>query len=149
MPIEALRNIFIGGNLVMVRDTETEERFEVYLNRVPGRDDTESILCRVEPLGVGQVWGRVDPTLSTMAQVWRCWATQVRTPRWDAMRNPCVEAIGNITMMDHSGALACDLVEAYRFHCLGRMPSAFVDEVEAEDPSPVTRVSRYERPPVI
>lgn len=140
MPLEDDRNYYIGGNLVVVRDTVTQERYEVYLHRVPGRDGAESILAHVEALGPNQLIGRVDARLNLNHSIWRVWVHQVVTPRFSAMRQPIIESVGNISMLDHSGALACDMVEAYRVHVLGQAPETML---------PVTRVSRYEREPVI
>jgi hypothetical protein len=138
MSLEAPQNHFIAGNLIMVRDTRTLDLFEVYLHRVESR-----ILVIL-----GSWWVlEEDPDLALVSPMWRCWVDQIATPRWDAMRRPIVEAIGNTTMMDHSAALACDVVEAYRLHVLGLGPNS-ESMLEVADPK-ATRLSRYERPPVI
>lgn len=141
MPLEYSRNYGISGNLVVVRDTETQERYEVYLHKVPGRDGFESILAIVERLN-DQLPGRVNVDLTGLSRMWRCWVHQVQTPRFSAMRGPVFSSIGDASYVDHSGALACDMVEAYRFYVLGVREATVVVE-------PDTRVSRYERPPVI
>ena len=149
MPIEAQRNYFVSGNLVIVRDTANHETFEVYLNLVPDVDGGDSILVHVEPLRATQLPGRVDPVLSLTSVTWRCWASQIPTPRFTALRGPMISSIGNISMLENSSALACDAVEAYRLYALRQEPEP-ESTLGVVIPSPVVaRVSRYEREPVI
>lgn len=149
MPIESQLNRYIGGNLVVVRDTVNQERYEVYLLRVRPTTITErseSILAIMEPLN-GRAVGRVDLVPNTTTTVWRCWVDQIATPRWEAMGHPILESVGNISMLEESGALACDVVDAYRIMVLGwNVP--WQDSLEVVEPT-VKRVSRYERAPVI
>jgi hypothetical protein len=149
MPILAFRNNIMAGNMVVVEDTETRERYEVYLNWFLGRDG-ESILALVDPLSAEQLIGRVDSRpLNT--PMWRCWVNQMRTPRWDLVRGSTVGSVGNANELEEAGALACDVVDAYRYQVRGHnIPDQHLPLSSlVEEASPVTRVSRYARGPVI
>ena len=117
MPLRPRHNSYISGTLVEVLDTESLERFEVYLNVTPFGDGSP-ILAIVDPLEDGAAYRREDGVV-IMTPMWRCWAGQIVTSRWSAMGRPDIRSTMDNSMMSPSEALACDVVDAYRFHVLG------------------------------
>jgi hypothetical protein len=85
----------------------------------------------------------------TMTPMWRCWIGQIPTPRYSALTRTVSGVgvvLGVVSMVNFAEALACDVVDAYRFHVLGfDLP----DQSPLVMKPPVKRISRYAREPVI
>ena len=120
-------------HLIQAEDRDTGLTYEVYLHLLPllgGGQDMQAI---------------VDPVSVEGGNLWKCWLREIETPRVDALRQEHLErrraalpgeaVTEHLNLKEHLGDVTLDVLEAY--------------QVFKVKPDLVTRVSRYNREPVI
>ena len=139
MPLAVNRNIINNCNFVVVADTETADRYEVFLHAIENIHGSQNILALVDLLDVLHI-SYVD-TLMHPRLMWRCWVHQIPTPRFGNLGDkPSI--LNNISLLSRVGDLAMDVVDAFR--TIDGYPHR-----NPPEPYQGPRPSRYERDPVI